>query len=91
MEQSDPRQRLFEFTLNPDEMAFITHTAIAGKGGLQTLQRKLRDQLAQGDVVRFDNVGLGQLIRYISQYRDGGFQRRLRNAFERSLRELLGF
>src|ERR1700722_7257985 len=60
LEKPDPRHRLFEFVLEPEEIAFITETTIAGKGGLQTLQRKLREQLSQSSVVRFDNLGLGQ-------------------------------
>jgi hypothetical protein len=89
LEKPNPDRGLFVFTLEPDEAAYITQTTIAGRGGLQSLQRKLQDQLSQGSTVRFDNAGLGQLIRYMTQYRDGGFQGRLRNAFERSLRQLL--
>jgi hypothetical protein len=89
LERPNPDRGLFVFTLEPEEAAYITQTAIAGRGGLQTLQKKLQTQLAEGNVVKFDNTGLGQLIRYMTQYRDGGFQGRLRHAFERSLRNLL--
>lgn len=79
------------FTLEPNEAAHITETTVVGNGGLQSLQRKLQAQLANGNIVEFDNAGLGLLIRYITQYRGGGFQGRLRHAFERSLKERLGF
>ena len=91
LEQPDQRGALFEFVLEPDEAAYITQTPVAGQGGLQAFQRKLQEQLASGNTIRLDNLGVGRLIRYITQYHDGGFQGRLRNAFERSLRDLLGF
>lgn len=81
----------FEFTLRPDEAAYITQTPVNGKGGLQSFQRRLQTQLAGGSVVRLDYAGLGRLIRYMFLPPGGGFQDRLRHAFERSLRELLGF
>ena len=82
---------LFEFTLRPDEAAYITQTPVTGRGGLQSFQRQLQTQLAGGSVVKLDHTGLGRLIRYMTQPPGGGFQDRLRHAFERSLREILGF
>lgn len=40
----------FTFILNRDEIAQITETPVAGKGGLQSLQKKLQAQLEQGAV-----------------------------------------
>jgi hypothetical protein len=91
LENQGADRSLFVFTLQPDEAAYITETTVAGKGGLQSLQRRLQEQLFEGTTVKFDNAGLGQLIRYMTRYQDGGFQARLRHAFERSLRQLLGF
>ena len=81
----------FEFTLRADEAAYITQTPVNGRGGLQSFQRQLQKQLAGGGVVKLDHAGIGRLIRYMTQRPGGGFQDRLRHAFERSLRELLGF
>lgn len=82
----------FVFTLNPDEITAIIDTPVAGQGGLQSLQKNLQTQLADGNTVQFDNAGLGRLIRYMTRYPSGGgFQNRLRTAFERSLKNLLGF
>lgn len=79
----------FSFTLHDDEADLLTGTEVVGSGGLQSLQRRLQAQLAEGRTVTFDNAELGQLIRYISQYGSGGFQGRLRKAFSRSLYDLL--
>jgi hypothetical protein len=82
----------FSFDLTPDEIAAITTTPVAGKGGLQSLQKRLREQLAVGSTVQFNNADLGQLIRYMTRYPSGGgFQNRLREAFDRSLKTLLGY
>jgi hypothetical protein len=78
----------FVFELLPVEIEQITETTVAGSGGLQTLQRKLKEQLSQGNSVTFDNAGLGQLIRYMTRYGDGSFESRLRRAFARSLLDL---
>lgn len=79
----------FAFTLEDAEADLLTGTEVVGSGGLQSLQRRLQAQLAEGRTVTFDNAELGQLIRYISQYGSGGFQGRLRKAFSRSLYDLL--
>ena len=78
----------FQFTLLPVEIAEITQIEIVGSGGLQTLLRKLRTQLERGNVVEFDNAGLGQLIRYTTRIGGGGFETRLRRAFARSFLDL---
>jgi hypothetical protein len=88
----NPDGRPFVFTLNPDEVGYLTETSVEGSGGLQSLQKKLQAQLEQGNSVAFDNAALGQLIRYMTRYPSGGgFQDRLRRAFERSLKNLLGW
>ncbi len=87
----------FTFTLTPAEAAFMTGTSITGRGGRQSLQRKIRDQLDASpyQVVMMDDE-FGMLCRYIGQYRSstkstkgGGSQDRFRNAFARSLKDLL--
>jgi hypothetical protein len=78
----------FAFTLEPAEIAQITDTSVKGRGGLQTLQNKLRAQLEAGRVVQLDNAGLGQLIRYMTRHGGGGFEDRLRRAFARSFLDL---
>lgn len=80
----------FVFHLTPGEMAELQSPV--GAGGQQTFHTMLLDQLAVGaGDIALDDSQLGQLIRYMTQYGHGGFQTRLRNAFSRSLRELLGF
>lgn len=81
--------RPFEFKLTNAEAAELTGPA--GEGGHQSLHRRLIDELASGNLtVTFDDAELGELIRYMTQYKSGGFQGRLRRAFIRSLAEQLG-
>lgn len=88
----NPDGQPFVFDLEPDEIKAITGTAISGQGGLQSLQKRLQAQLSVGKAVQFDNAGLGQLIRYMTRYPGGGgFQDRLHDAFDRSLKKLLGY
>jgi hypothetical protein len=81
--------RPFSFTLTEEEAVRIR--GAVGQGGFQTLHRKIVDQLANGLVVNFTDDELGELLRYMSRYKSGGFQSRLRSAFGRSLRDQLGF
>jgi hypothetical protein len=78
----------FVFDLLPEEISLITQIEIVGSGGLQTLLRKVREQLENGGRVEFDNAGLGQLIRYTTRIGGGGFETRLRRAFARSFLDL---
>lgn len=74
-------------TLTADEAAEIL-TPI-GTGGQQTFQQELIKQLQNGNlVVHLNDDELGRLIRYMTQYGTGGFQSRLRRAFQRPLRDL---
>lgn len=85
-----PREpKPFEFQLTDAEIDEIRNAA--GEGGHQGLHRRLMEQLDHGPVIILDDAELGALIRYMTQYKSGGFQGRLRAAFERSLREQLGF
>ena len=58
--------------------------------GKEEPQQHLTVQLGKGWEVTFDDEQLGKLARYMAQYNSGGFQGRLRQAFLRPLRELLG-
>ncbi len=81
--------RRFSFSLTPEEAALISRPA--GSGGHQGIHRRLSLQLAAGqNVVELDDRQFGELVRHITQYGSGGYQGRLRKAFDRSLRELLG-
>lgn len=61
-----------------------------GNGGHQAFHHYIRSQLQGGNLaVTFDDENLGKLIRYMTQYGQGGFQARLQRAFSRSLCELL--
>lgn len=79
----------FVFTLTPEEAAEIP--VAVGSGGHQDTHRRLTQDLQHGLQVTFDDRELGELIRYMTRYRSGGFQSRLKRAFRRSLRELLDF
>ncbi len=78
----------FTFTLNPAEIAEMA--ALSGQGGHQGLPSRIREALGSGPMVTFDDVQLGELIRYMSQYGSGGFQGRLRRAFTRSIAAQIG-
>jgi hypothetical protein len=80
--------RPFVFELLPSEIAEINATEVNGRGGLQSLQLRLRSQLSSGNSVSFNNAQLGQLIRYMARYGDGSFESRLRRAFARSFLDL---
>jgi hypothetical protein len=78
----------FIFVLLPEEAREITEAN--GTGGHQSLHRRLVAELERGGLtIVLSDKQLGELIRYMTQYESGGFQGRLRRAFERSLRELL--
>jgi hypothetical protein len=82
-----PNPKLFVFTLEPHEIAEVKNAA--GTGGHQSLHRRLTAELEHGTEVTFTDAQLGELICYMTLYGSGGFQSRLRNAFRRSLGELL--
>lgn len=79
----------FEFHLTEEEADEIRNAR--GSGGHQSLHRRLTEELENGLMVTFDDAELGELIRYMTQYKGGGFQGRLRAAFGRSLKGQLGF
>lgn len=80
----------FVFTLTFEEAQLIT--GAAGSGGHQELHRRITEELENNDnQVTFTDEQLGELIRYMTRYGSGGFQDRLRRAFNRSLADLLGF
>ena len=81
----------FVFTLWPAEIEQIVEKEVKGAGGLQSLLRKLQEELSHGNTVSFDNAGLGQLIRYMTKMGNGGFEGRLRRAFVRSIFDLFTF
>ena len=74
--------------LEVDEAAQLL--APAGAGGQQVFHQEIIDQLQNGNLaVAFDDDQLGKLIRYMTQYGPGGFQSRLRKAFQRPLLALI--
>jgi len=80
----------FVFRLTPEEANEIAEAH--GSGGHQTLHRRLTAELARGDLtILFTDAQLGELIRYMTRYQSGGFQSRLHRAFDRSLKQLLGW
>ena len=83
----EPKPFVFQLTkAEADEI-----TGPVGEGGHQGLHRRLIDELEAGDqTVTFNDCELGELIRYMTQYKSGGFQGRLRRAFIRSLKDQLG-
>ena len=80
--------RPFVITLTPQEAAEML--APSGAGGHQQFHEEIRSQLQNGNLsVQLGDSQLGKVIRYMTQYRSGGFQGRLQKAFRRSLIELL--
>jgi hypothetical protein len=79
----------FVFHLEKGEVMELNEPA--GEVGFQDLQELLLSQLATtGNVISLTDEELGRLIRYMTRYKSGGFQGHLRNAFTRSLKDLLG-
>lgn len=83
------KPREFDLELTEDEANELR--VPAGEGGHQQLHEELLLQLEDGNTLKFDDEELGRLLRYMTQYKSGGFQGRLRRAFERSLKAALGF
>lgn len=79
--------RNFTITLTPDERACIIGPV--GPGGHQGLHRKLHGQLENSQTLLLTDEEFGKLIRYMTQYGNGGFQARLRRAFARPLWDIL--
>lgn len=78
----------FHLTLTREEADMLS--APAGKGGFQGLHDRLLDQLKNGNLdIELNDQELGELVRYMTRYGQGGFQGRLYNAFHRSLTEML--
>jgi hypothetical protein len=83
-----PAPRPFVFQLTEAEANEIT--GASGAGGHQSLHRRLVGQLLNGNLqIALTDRELGELIRYMTQYGQGGFQGRLHRAFIRSIRGLL--
>jgi hypothetical protein len=80
--------RPIEVTLTEHEAAELLEPA--GEGGHQGLHEQIRAQLDHGNrTLRLGDDLLGKIIRYMTQYGSGGFQGRLRRAFQRPLVQLL--
>ena len=81
--------RVHRFRLTQDEARNL-HDPM-GDGGHQHFIRKMLSRLDSetGQIV-IDDGDLGKLVRYMTGYGSGGFQYRLRRAFGRSLRQMMG-
>lgn len=78
----------FKFTLSKEEAAELLEPS--GQGGHQGLHKLLLKQLKDGNrVITLTDTQLGKLLRYMTMYKSGGFQGRLRKAFRRSLSNLI--
>lgn len=75
------------FKLDANEIAEI-RKAINGSGGYQTLLRKLAPAIQNDGSITLDDETLGHIVRMCA-YGPGGYQGRLRNAFRRSVGDLL--
>ncbi len=60
---------------------------VVGSGGFQSLLRKLQGQLA-GRSLSLDRDDLSRLVHYTTDYREGGFQDRLK-ALSREVNDLI--
>jgi hypothetical protein len=49
---------------------------VRGRGGYQTLLRRLQQQISPAGVLDISDADLGKLIRYSFEYGEGGFQDR---------------
>lgn len=73
--------------LTPEEVAELKKP-VEGKGGYQTLLRRLEPEISKNGSITIDDETLGKIVRMCA-YGSGGFQGRLRAAFRRSVRDLL--
>lgn len=82
------KPRPFVFDLTKKEAAELLQPS--GEGGHQGLHEDLLAQLQNSNlVIQLTDAQLGKVIRYMTQYKSGGFQNRLRRAFKRSLVDLV--
>ena len=81
--------KFFTFVLTPEEIGEILRPA--GQGGHQTFHKLILAQLAKtGNTITLNDEALGKLLRYMTQYKGGGFQGQLRAAFGRVLKGQFG-
>jgi hypothetical protein len=73
--------------LTTNEIAELSKP-VNGRGGYQTLLRKLAPLISKNGSITVDDETLGKIVRMCA-YGSGGFQGRLRAAFRRSVRDLL--
>ena len=70
--------------LSDRELAKITRP-IKGKGGFQTLLRRIQKQI-QGNVLEASDADVEKLIRYSFEYGQGGFQEQAKTAADSGTR-----
>jgi len=75
------------FQLKPAEMDALNQP-VNGKGGFQNLTLTLQSQLQSTGSIEIKDAQLGAVLRCIG-YTSGGFEGRFRNAFGRSVAEIL--
>lgn len=81
--------RKFHLKLTDEEAERIREPA--GQGGHQNLHSEIMAALSDDNEIEFSDEQLGKILRYMTQYKGGGFQGRLKFALERPIREILGF
>lgn len=72
------RTTQFTVVVSEDIRAFFDTAVIKGTGGFQSLCRKLKEELANGDVLSMDEALFRRVVRCAEHYGDGGFQTRMR-------------
>ena len=70
--------------LSDRELAKITR-AIKGRGGFQTLLRRIQKQI-QGNILEASDADVERLIRYSFEYGRGGFQEQAKTAADSGTR-----
>lgn len=68
----------FRVVVTPEVRDFFTSAIINGQGGFQRLVRMLADRLAADKSLHLSPEEFTRIVRYATEYGDGGYQLRLR-------------
>lgn len=78
MAASAATAKSFVIVVTPEVREFFTTAVVNGQGGFQRLVRKLAEQLTDSKTLRLSPEEFQRIVRYATEYGDGGYQLRLR-------------
>ena len=71
-------QRSYEVVVTPEVREFFTEVIVSGSGGFQRLVRMLAERLETSATLQLSGEEFQRIVRYATNYGDGGYQLRLR-------------